>query len=493
MAVREYVHILVKFWWVLIAGMVILATAGFVYGMFIQPVKYVSTAKLFVSAEGGTSVGESYQNNLFAEARVNSYAQVATSDQVAERASRALNGQVSAADLKASTTATPVDKTVILDISVSAGSAARAQSEAAAVTRETVAVVQELETSRRGGEPAATAIVYDEASLPGAPSGPAWWLLTALGAVVGLIVGVVVALLLGLRARRRVNDPLALADTTDLPVLAVIADEPARAEAVLITDLAHDPQGDGYRDLRNNVRFIGAKRTPDGTAPRLVAVVGAGSEVGTSTVAANLAAEIGGSRQSVVLVDGDLRDPSLTARLGGGASAGLSTILTGESDLLGQVQTTTTPAFLPAGPVPPAPGELLGSRRLEMVLAQARQHFDVVVVDAGALGPDARAIAGLADGVVVVARRGRTTRSALRTAVESVGTVGTVIGTVLTFGAPARRASSADAGTPARTDAARSSADSEEPTPAGTASGSVVSGSGETGSGLPEPALRESR
>ncbi len=93
MAVREYVHILVKFWWVLIAGMVILATAGFVYGMFIQPVKYVSTAKLFVSAEGGTSVGESYQNNLFAEARVNSYAQVATSDQVAERASRALNGR----------------------------------------------------------------------------------------------------------------------------------------------------------------------------------------------------------------------------------------------------------------------------------------------------------------------------------------------------------------------------------------------------------------
>lgn len=483
MAVREYVHILVKFWWVLIAGMVILATAGFVYGMFIQPVKYVSTAKLFVSAEGGTSVGESYQNNLFAEARVNSYAQVATSDQVAERASRALNGQVSAADLKASTTATPIDKTVILDISVSAASAARAQSEAAAVTRETVAVVQELETSRRGGEPAATAIVYDEASLPGAPAGPAWWLLTALGAVVGLLLGLVVALLLGLRARRRVNDPLALADTADLPVLAVIADEPARAEAPLITDLAHDPQGDAYRDLRTNVRFIGAKRTPDGAAPRVLAVVGSGPDVGTSSVAANLAAEIGGSGQSVVLIDGDLRDPSLTAHLAAGANAGLSTILTGESDLLGQVRTTTTPAFLPAGPVPPSPGELLGSHRLETVLAQARQHFDVVVVDAGAIGPDARAIAGLADGVVVVARRGRTTRSALRAAVESVGTVGTVIGTVLTFGARARRASSADAGTPARTDAGHPSADSPEQAPQPTA----------TASTLPEPALRESR
>ncbi|OPX07651.1 polysaccharide biosynthesis tyrosine autokinase [Gordonia sp. i37] len=488
MAVREYVHILVKFWWVLIAGMVILATAGFVYGMFIQPVKYVSTAKLFVSAEGGTSVGESYQNNLFAEARVNSYAQVATSDQVAERASRALNGQVSAADLKASTTATPIDKTVILDISVSAGSAARAQSEAAAVTRETVAVVQELETSRRGGEPAATAIVYDEASLPGVPAGPAWWLLTALGAVVGLLLGLVVALGLGLRARRRVNDPLALADTADLPVLAVIADEPARAEAPLITDLAHDPQGDAYRDLRNNVRFIGAKRTPDGAAPRVLAVVGSGAGVGTSSVAANLAAEIGGSGQSVVLIDGDLRDPSLTAHLAAGANAGLSTILTGESDLLGQVLTTSTPAFLPAGPVPPSPGELLGSHRLETVLAQARQHFDVVVVDAGALGPDARAIAGLAEGVVVVARRGRTTRSALRAAVESLGTVGTVIGTVLTFGAPARRASSADAATPARTDADRSSADSPEPTPEPTATGSTA-----TGSAVPEPALRESR
>ncbi|MGV9669287.1 polysaccharide biosynthesis tyrosine autokinase [Gordonia sp. NPDC003504] len=443
MAVREYVHIAVRFWWVIVGAVVICATAGFVYGQFIQSVTYVSTSKLFVSAEGGTSVGESYQNNLFAEARVNSYAQIATSDQVAQRASRALNGEVGAGELKSSTTATPVDKTVILEISVTAGSAARAQSEAAAVARETVNVVQELETSRRGGEPAATAIVYDEASLPGSPSGLPAWMLAGLGAAAGLIVGVVIALLLGLRQRRRIGGADDLADTAARPVLSVIPDDPERENALLITDLDQDGQGDAYRDLRNAVRFRGA-RLGDGQAPRVVAVVGVGSGVGASSVAANLAGEIAASGRSVLLVDGHLRaaraagssssrHSSLSEVLAPDAASGLSTVLTDETELLAAVVGVGSLSFLPSGPAPSSPGELLGSRELDTALGVARQHFDFVVIDAGPAGPDATVFTGLADGTVLVARRGRTTRTALRAALESADSVGVAIGTVLTF------------------------------------------------------------
>lgn len=438
MAVGEYVRIVVKYWWAIVVAIVICATAGFVYGTFIQSVKYVSTAKLFVAAEGGTSVGESYQNNLFAEGRVNSYAQVATSDQVAARASRALSGQVSPGELQSSTTATAIDKTVILAISVSADSAARAQSEAAAVARETVNVVQELETSRRGGEPAATAIIYDEASLPDSPSGLPAWLLAVAGGAVGLVVGILAALLLGWRGRRKIAGAQALSEAAQFPVLVTIPDEPARAESPVIADLAHDSQGDAYRELRNKVRFTGARRMADRVAPRVVTVVGVAAGDGASTVAVNLATELGVSGSSVLLIDGDLHDHTASGWLAGSAhGAGLSTVLLGESELISTLTPVETISFLPTGPIPQTPGELLGSRSLDVLMSSARQHFDHVVVDAGAVGngPDASVFAGLSDAVVVVARRGRTTRSRLRAAVDELESVGVVIGTVLTFGA----------------------------------------------------------
>ena len=79
-------------------GALVGAFAAFAYSTWISPGKYESTARLFVTAEGGTSVGESYQNNLFAQDRVNSYATIATSDQVAQRAAETLGGQVGAGD-----------------------------------------------------------------------------------------------------------------------------------------------------------------------------------------------------------------------------------------------------------------------------------------------------------------------------------------------------------------------------------------------------------
>ena len=85
MEIREYGRILRAGWWIVALATVIGIAGGWAYTFFTTP-QYQACARLFVTTEGGSSVGEAYQNNLFSQERVNSYAGLATSTQVAQRA-----------------------------------------------------------------------------------------------------------------------------------------------------------------------------------------------------------------------------------------------------------------------------------------------------------------------------------------------------------------------------------------------------------------------
>ncbi|MDS1114670.1 protein tyrosine kinase [Gordonia westfalica] len=444
MPFSEYVRIVVRYWWAIVASVLVGGLAGFGYGMYFTSVDYVSSARLFVTAEGGTSVGESYQNNLFAEGRVNSYAQIATSEQVATRASEALEGAISPADLRSKTTALPVEDTVILTISVSGPSPQRAQSYAAAVAQQTVEVVQELETSRRGGTSAASAVLYDEPGLPSTAGRP-WMLWTAIGAGAGLVVGVVVALLLGWRRRGTVVDEVTAVDSTHHPVLAVLSPQTIPIET-LGTDDSADRDADALRGLHNLIRFLGGRRDEQARAPRVVGFTGVGSDAGAGDIAARFAATVAATGNTVLLVDGDLSGGGITAGTELSADHGLSTVLsssTGSVDpYVGQGGLT----ILPAGPVPPESVALVSSPVLGTVLDDLRERFDYIVIACPRMGSTSDSIvySALADAMVVVVRSGSATRKALSDSVAAIELVGAVVGTVLVSG-KAGRAKAPDA------------------------------------------------
>ena len=117
--------------------------------------EYQSTATLFVATQNGTTVTEAYQNNLFSTDRANSYATLATSEQVAARAVDQLKGSITPEELRAKISAVAAPKTVLFNVSVVDADPALAQTYANAVTDQLVGLVSELETSRRGGTPAA--------------------------------------------------------------------------------------------------------------------------------------------------------------------------------------------------------------------------------------------------------------------------------------------------------------------------------------------------
>lgn len=152
MGIGDYLRIVRRYWWV--AVVVTLMGGGIGYALAATSVPmYESTARLFVSTQGGTSVGEAYQNNLFSQERVVSYAGLATSEQVAARAANQLKTGISTEELRSRISAHPVDKTVLLDIAVRDKDPATAQMYANAVSDQLVEVISELETSRRGEAP----------------------------------------------------------------------------------------------------------------------------------------------------------------------------------------------------------------------------------------------------------------------------------------------------------------------------------------------------
>lgn len=193
---------------------------------------------------------------------------------------------------------------------------------------------------------------------------------------------------------------------------------PAADGLVVTQPLA--PAAEAYRVIRTNLEFA----SPD-AALRVLLVTSATPGEGKTTTAANLAAALAQGGRRVLCVDADLRRAELHRRFGVPSQPGLSTVLVGRKgweEVCRPVPAVPGLTVLPAGPLPPNPSELLGSRRFADLVAAVREAYDAVVLDAPpVLGfADAVVAARQADGVILVVRAGVTRNEALTAAREAL-------------------------------------------------------------------------
>ena len=190
----------------------------------------------------------------------------------------------------------------------------------------------------------------------------------------------------------------------------------ASNEAVeLITQVRPQSQmAESYRALRTSLLL-----TNLGAPPKVIMVTSALPQEGKSTTSINCAIVLAQKGVRVLLIDADLRRPSIHKTLGMGPRSGLSNVLTGSTTL--QQAITRTPILpnlhvLPAGTPPPNPAELLASTNMKDVLAQLREEYDHIVLDTPPTlsVTDAVVLSPRADAVVLVIRSGQTTKQALR-------------------------------------------------------------------------------
>ncbi len=185
----------------------------------------------------------------------------------------------------------------------------------------------------------------------------------------------------------------------------------------LVTQVRPQSQmAESYRALRTSLLLSNL-----GAPPRVIMITSARPQEGKTTTAINTAIVLAQKGVRVLLVDADLRRPSVHKTLGMGPRSGLSNVLTGNATL--EQAVTVSPILpnlfiLPAGSTPPNPAELLASVNMRDVLKELREQFDHVVIDTPPTlsVTDAVVLSPRMDAIILVIRSGQTTKQALRRA-----------------------------------------------------------------------------
>jgi capsular exopolysaccharide synthesis family protein len=176
---------------------------------------------------------------------------------------------------------------------------------------------------------------------------------------------------------------------------------------ITLTD-PRSPASEAYRTLRTNLSFYSL----DNPIRTLVVTSPAAGE-GKSTTVANLAVTMAQSGRRTILVDCDLRRPSLHDLFGVTAEPGFTNLVLDETAELPLQPTQIENLWLlPSGPKPPNPADMLGSKRLDQILEQLTEQADIVLFDAppAVAVTDAAILGAKVDGVLLVLKAGKTRR-----------------------------------------------------------------------------------
>lgn len=255
--------------------------------------------------------------------------------------------------------------------------------------------------------------IVDEAVRAEGPLGANRMVYLLLGAVLSLIVGAGLAVTLE-ALDNRIKTSLDIERLLGLPVTALIPTSTDMADSGLARITCQSPLSpvaEAYRFLRTD--FLLSTRTT-GAKSIMVATAKPG-QGGTSTVA-NLGISLALDGKRVVLVDADMRRPSLHRVFKVANDSGLSSVLSNERDLEDVMLSTEVDNLLviPAGPTPSNPSELLGSRRMRMLVQGLAEHADYVLFDtpSAIAFTDAAVLSQVADGVIMVVRAQEVPRGA---------------------------------------------------------------------------------
>jgi capsular exopolysaccharide synthesis family protein len=268
-----------------------------------------------------------------------------------------------------------------------------------------------------------------------------------LAGVLGLVLGLLAAFLADYfdRTLRRRED---VEQSFEAPVIGQVPFQRRPSKPAI--DWTRFGEGaEAFRTLRANLQYLSVKRPI-----QTILLTSASAGQGKTTVSANLAIAIARSGSTAIVIEGDLRRPMLPAAFGvDSVGPGLTGVLVGTSDLDSAVIEVPLPVgasgpagrgegrvwFLPSGPLPPNPPELLSSERMVDLLDEVRTAYDYVIIDSPPLLPvaDGLELARIVDGVILVVRRNRTTSDEAREVRNLVDRLGiSLLGVVFTDSTP---------------------------------------------------------
>lgn len=415
---------------------------GVVAFLLISPTKYTATAELFATYSGHSdSTQDSADMNsgaAYLSTQIQTYPKLIKTEAVLQPVidDLGLNTQVS--ELAKNVTATNPTGTFMVDISVETNSAKLSADVAnSAASNLSKQISSSLYSDANVSSPIQLTVV-EKAQVPASPSSPKIPLYLAAGLLLGIILAICVALLME-AINTKIDDSEEVKALTKTSALGMVprskAFEDTRPAVVGV------PGGSGaeeFRRIRTNITFLNPNIQERG---QLVVFTSTEAAEGKTNTAVNTAAAIAEDGKTVLLIDADLRHPSVAHFLGIEGHAGLTHVLSRQASPVDVVQKYWKRNFhvLPAGKRPGNASILLNSETMRELVQQALLQYDYVIVDTAPLSVanDAVIFGKMGDGIVLVVGKGVAEKKELELTVQSLKDAKvSILGFVFNFADP---------------------------------------------------------
>ena len=425
MEATRHLRLAGRWWWVLVLGALIGAGSAYAVSQLMTPI-YRATATLLVNQTQIPGV-IAYNDVLTSERLTKTYRELITQRPVLEDVAERASPVITTAELASMVDVAVVPDTQLLRLSVQHEDPAVAQDLANAVASAFIANNGDDGLSRPG-----TVSIVEPAQAPADPVSPRTMLNAIIGGVAGLLLVCVLAVVYEY-LDDTIKTPEDAEAAGDLPTLGGVPRYPqmrAAPQGLVVASPHRGPAAEAYRVLRTNLQFS----TLDA---RTLLITSACPGEGKTTTVANLAVALAQTGLKVIVVDSDLRRPTLHRFFGLSNAAGLtSALVSPATDVSVFLQQTDLKdlSLMASGPTPPNPSELLSSSRMDATVDALRRQADIVLFDSPPVlaVADAAVLAGKMDSTMLVVDSGRTRAHALRRAAETLARSRTkVVGVVL--------------------------------------------------------------
>lgn len=431
MDLREVLRSVRRSWILVLMCALVLSSLVGAFALLQKP-SYVSTTRMFVSVQQAATVQDLSQGGTFVQQVVQSYADVVQTPIVLNPVIAKLKLQMNAAQLAQNITASAPSNTVVLEVTVRSDSPSEAARIANAISSSLSTVVSTLNPAGTTSSSAVKITQIQPAVAAESPDSPKPVLDVILGLVLGLALGSAMAILrtqLDVRVRSESDVKSVIAG----PILAAFERESSRPVGQLTLVEGRVSSAEAFNLLRTNLQFLDL-----GSTTKVFVITSSVGGEGKSTTASGLSRSIANSGARVLLLEGDLRRPSLSNYMGLVGDVGLTDVLVGRAELADVIQSWGESGLdvLLAGQVPPNPSELLQSAQMSELMERLRPSYDYIIIDAPPLLPvvDAALLTRLAAGALFVIASGRVTSHQVRSAVGRLTQIGVpLFGAVLTM------------------------------------------------------------
>lgn len=420
-----------------------LVCAGIGTYVFCAEPSYSATAQIIATYnayQDGNSedIAQQSTGGTYVSNQIKSYPTLATTEAVLKPVIADLKLDTTVNELADQLVVTNPTNTAFVNITAKAGDAQRSADVANAVA-ESLRSVVENELYSNGNKSSIKLTVVQKATVPQSPSSPKKGLYLAIGVVLGIIVGVFAAGLKEMLSTKveETSDVRGIVKASALG--SVPKNEVLSGTRPIIITEPNGPVAEEYRRIRANIKFLQADKVPD--RGQLLVISSTSPSEGKTTTVINVAAVLAENGAKVLLVDADLRHPSVAHHLGIEGSVGLAHVLSGQMSPVDVVQSYWKPNLhiLPAGKRPANASLLLNSDMMKMLIEQALMQYDYVLIDTAplAVSNDGIVFGSWAKGVVLVAANGICRKKDLEESMDALRTAKVpVLGFVFNFANP---------------------------------------------------------